>query len=150
MSCSGPSTKRGGVIARKSCRYLLVIVSGGGSGSGIVLKFFMPCQQQSTSSLGSCSKELMGLRGLFGAIDPFDCVSTSTVSTTSLEHRSVERNVESTAGRTPRLNLDWIASRTTTRLRQVLIPFQVVPWLESVLQHAAELTFMLTPNKIRG
>ena len=92
----------------------------------------------------------MGLRGLFGEIDPFDCVNTSTVSTASMEHRSVERNVESTVERTPRLNLDWIASRTTTRLRQVLIPFLVVPWSESVLQHTAELMFMLTPDEIRG
>ena len=92
----------------------------------------------------------MGLRGLFGEIDPFERITTSTVSTTSMEHRSVEKNVESTAERTPRLNLDWIASRTMTRLRQVLIPFPVVPWSESILQYAAESTFMLTPNEIRG
>ena len=30
------------------------------------------------------------------------------------------------------------------------VPFPVVPWLESVLQHCAELTFMLTPDDIRG
>ena len=51
---------------------------------------------------------------------------------------------------TPRLNLDWIASRTMMRLRQVLIPFPPGPWQESVLQHAAESTFMLTPDDIRG
>ena len=28
--------------------------------------------------------------------------------------------------------------------------FPVVPWLESVLQHCAESTFMLTPDDIRG
>ena len=92
----------------------------------------------------------MGLRGLFGAIDPFKHVATSTVSTMNLERRSVERNVESTAERMPHLNLDWIASQTTTRLRQVSIPFPVVPWLESILQYAAESTFMLTPDEIRG
>ena len=36
------------------------------------------------------------------------------------------------------------------RLRQVLIPFLVMPWSESILQHAAESTFMLTPDEIRG
>ena len=92
----------------------------------------------------------MGLRGLFGEIDPFECVATSIVSTTSLEHRSVERNVGSAVVTTPRLNLDWIASRTTTRLRQVAIPFPVCPWQESLLQHVAESTFMLTPDDIRG
>ena len=30
------------------------------------------------------------------------------------------------------------------------ILFLVVPWSESVLQHCAELTFMLTPDDIRG
>ena len=30
------------------------------------------------------------------------------------------------------------------------ILFPVVPWLESVLQHCAESTFMLTPDDIRG
>ena len=30
------------------------------------------------------------------------------------------------------------------------IPFLVVPWLESILQHCAESTFMLTPDNIRG
>ena len=30
------------------------------------------------------------------------------------------------------------------------VPFPVVPWLESVLQHCAESTFMLTPDDIRG
>ena len=135
--------------ARKSCWYILPIISGG-SGSGVVLKSFMLCPQQSTSSLGSCSNDSMGLRGLFGAINPFDRVSTSTISTTSLERRSVKRNMESTAGKTLRLNLDWIASWTATRLRQVSIPFPVVPWLESVLQHAAESMFMLTPDEIRG
>ena len=30
------------------------------------------------------------------------------------------------------------------------VPFPVVPWSESVLQHCAELTFMLTPDDIRG
>ena len=68
----------------------------------------------------------------------------------SMECRSVERNVESTVATTPRLNLDWIASRTMTRLRQVLIPFPPGPWQESVLQHAAESTFMLTPDNNRG
>ena len=92
----------------------------------------------------------MGLRGLFGEIDPFDRVATSTVSTTSMERRSVERNVESAVERTPRLNLDWIASQTTTRLRQVSILFPVVSWSESILQYAAELMFMLTPDEIRG
>ena len=83
-------------------------------------------------------------------IDPFDHVSTLIISTTSSECRSVERNVESTVATTPRLNLDWIASRTMMRLRQVAIPFPVVPWSESVLQYTAESTFMLTPNNIRG
>ena len=32
----------------------------------------------------------------------------------------------------------------------MLIPFPVVPWLESVLQHAAESMFILTPDEIRG
>ena len=36
------------------------------------------------------------------------------------------------------------------RLRQVSILFPVMPWSESVLQHAAESTFMLTPDEIRG
>ena len=36
------------------------------------------------------------------------------------------------------------------RMRQVSIPFPVVPWLESILQHCAESTFMLTPDDIRG
>ena len=35
-------------------------------------------------------------------------------------------------------------------MRQVSIPFPVVPWSESVLQHCAESTFMLTPDDIRG
>ena len=83
--------------------------------------------------LGSHSEELMGLRGLFGTINPFKHVSTSTMSTTSMERRSVERNMESTAVMTPRLNLDWIASRTMTRLRQVSILFLVSSWQESVL-----------------
>ena len=30
------------------------------------------------------------------------------------------------------------------------IPFPVVPWQESILQHAAESMFMLTPDNIRG
>ena len=47
------------------------------------------------------------------------------------------------------LNLGWIASQTMTRMRQVSIPFPAGPWQESVLQHAAESTFMLTPNDIR-
>ena len=129
---------------------MLPIISGGGSESGIVLKFYMSCPQQSTSSLGSHSEELMGLRGLFSAIDPFKCVSTSIVSTMSMEHRSLKRNLELTAVTTPHLNLDWIASQTMTRLRQVSIPFLVGPWQESMLQHAAESTFMLTPDNIRG
>ena len=58
--------------------------------------------------------------------------------------------MELTVATTPRLNLDWIASQTMTRLRQVSIPFPAGPWQESVLQHAAELTFMLTPDDIRG
>ena len=93
------------------------------------------CLQQSTSSPGSRSEGLMGLRGLFGEIDPFE---------------RVERNMESAVATTLRLNLDWIASRTMTRLRQVSIPFLAGPWQESLLQHAAELTFMLTPDNIRG
>ena len=109
----------------RSCQYVLLIVSGGGFGSGIVLNFTR-CQQQSTSSLGSRSDNSMGLRGLFGTIDPFECVSTLTMSTTSLERRSIERNVESTVATTPRLNLDCIASQTMTRLRQVSIPFPVL------------------------
>ena len=56
--------------------------------------------------------------------------------------------MESTVATTPCLNLDWIASRTRMRLRQVSIPFPSGPWQESVLQHAAELTFMLTPDDI--
>ena len=32
----------------------------------------------------------------------------------------------------------------------MLIPFPVSPWQESILQHAAELTFMLTPDDMRG
>ena len=48
------------------------------------------------------------------------------------------------------LNLGWIHSRTMTRMRQVLVPFPVMPWSESVLQHCAESTFMLTPDDIRG
>ena len=42
----------------------------------------------------------MGLRGLFGLINPFNRVSTLTVSTTSSERRSVERNMESTVATT--------------------------------------------------
>ena len=110
----------------------------------------MRCPQQSTSSLGSCSEGSMGLRGLFGEIDPFERVAISTVSTMSSEHRSVERNMESAVAMTPCLNLDWIASWTMTRLRQVSIPFLAGPWQESLLRHAAELTFMLTPDDIRG
>ena len=106
--------------------------------------------QQSKSSLGSCSEESMGLRRLFGAINPFKCVATSTISTTNLERRSIKRNVELTVVMTLHLNLDWIASQTITRLRQVSIPFLAGPWQESILQHAAELTFMLTPDNIRG
>ena len=67
-----------------------------------------------------------------------------------LEHRSIERNMESTAVTTSHLNLDWIASWTMTRLRQVLILFLPGPWQESILQHAVELTFMLTPDDIGG
>ena len=92
----------------------------------------------------------MGLRGLFGEIDPFERITTSTVSTMSLERRSVGRNEECPAVTTPRLNLGWIHSQTMTRMRQVSVPFPVGPWQESVLQHAAELTFMLTPDDIRG
>ena len=92
----------------------------------------------------------MGLRGLFGAINPFKCVTTSTVSTMSLEHRSVERNMELTVVTTLCMNLDWIASWTMTRLRQVSILFPVGPWQESILQHAAESMFMSTPDDIRG
>ena len=92
----------------------------------------------------------MGLRGLFGEIDPFECVATLTILTTSLEHRSVERNMESVVATTLCLNLDWIASRTMMRLRQVAIPFLVCPWQESLLQHVAESMFMLTPDNIRG
>ena len=111
---------------------------------------FTQCLQQSTSSLGSHSEESMGLRGLFGEIDPFEHVATTTVSTTSSELRNVGRNEECPAVTTPRLNLGWIHSWTMTRMRQVSIPFPVVPWSESVLQHCAELTFMLTPDDIRG
>ena len=32
----------------------------------------------------------------------------------------------------------------------MLVPFPVVPWSESILQHCAESTFMLTPDDIRG
>ena len=151
MSCSGPLTGRGKrtTMTKRSCWYILPIVRGGGFRSGVVLNF-MRCPQQSTSSLGSRSNNSMGLRGLFGVINPFDRVSTLIVSTMSMERRSVERNVESTVATTPCLNLDWIASWTMMRLRQVLIPFPVVPWLESILQHAAESTFMLTPDEIRG
>ena len=138
------------MTARKSCRYIFPIVSGGRLGLGIVLKSFMLCQQQSTSNLGFRSDNSMGLRGLFDMIDPFEHVSTLTISTTSLECRSVKRNMELTVGRTLCLNLDWIASQTTTRLRQVSILFPVMPWSESILQHAAELMFMLTPDDIRG
>ena len=108
------------------------------------------CPQQLTSSLGSHSEELMGLRGLFREINPFECVTILTISTTSSERRSVGRNEECPAVTTPRLNLGWIHSRTMTRMRQVSVPFPVVPWQESVLQHAAESTFMLTPYNIRG
>ena len=108
------------------------------------------CPQQSTSSLGSRSDDSMGLRGLFGAINPFKQVSTSTVSTMSLECRIVKRNVELTVVTTLCLNLDWIASQTMMRLRQVSILFPPGPWQESILQHAAELMFMLTPDDIRG
>ena len=137
------------MTTKRRCWYVLLIVKGGGFELDVVLNS-MQCLQQSTSSLGSRSEESMGLGGLFGAIDPFNCVSTSTVSTTSLERRSVERNMDLTVATTPRPNLDWIASWTMTRLRQVLILFPVVPWLESVLQYTAELTFMLTPDNIRG
>ena len=92
----------------------------------------------------------MGLRGLFGEIDPFEHVAISTVSTTSSELRSIGRNEEYPAVTTPRLNLGWIHSRTMTRMRQVSVLFLVVPWSESVLQHCAESTFMLTPDDIRG
>ena len=92
----------------------------------------------------------MGLRGLFSEIDPFECVTTMTVSTTSSELRSIGRNKESPAVTTPRLNLGWIHSWTMTRMRQVSIPFLVVPWSESILQRCAESTFMLTPDDIRG
>ena len=137
------------MTTKRSCRYVLLIVRGGGFGSGVVLNSTQ-CLQQLTSSLGSRSEESMGLRGLFGEIDPFERVDTTTVSTTSSERRSVERNVESTVATTPHLNLDWIASWTATRLRQVSVPFPVVPWSESILQHCAESTFMLTPDDIRG
>ena len=95
---------------------------------------------------------LRRIEGIKGAvrIDPFECIATSTVSTMSLERRSVERNVESAVTTTPRLNLDWIASWTMTRLQQVAILFLVCPWQESLLQHVAESTFMLTPDDIRG
>ena len=92
----------------------------------------------------------MGLRGLFREINPFERVAISTISTVSTECGSVGRNEESPAVTTPHLNLGWIHSRTMTRMRQVSIPFPVVPWQESVLQHAAESTFMLTPDNIRG
>ena len=85
------------MTTRKSCWYVFLIVRGEGSELGVVLKSSTPCPQQSTSSLESRSKESMGLRGLFRAINPFKCVTTSTVSTMNLECRSVERNVESTA-----------------------------------------------------
>ena len=152
MSCSGPLIERGkrNTTARRSCRYVLPIISREGLGSGTVLKFFMLCQQQLTSSLGSRSDGSMGLRGLFGKINPFECITTSIVSTTNLEHRSVGRNEESPVVTTLHLNLGWIHSQTMMRMRQVSIPFLVVPWQESVLQHAAELTFMLTPDDIRG
>ena len=61
-----------------------------------------------------------------------------------------ERNVELTVATTLRLNLDWIASQTMTRLRQVSILFPAGPWQGRILQHAAESTFMLTPDNIRG
>ena len=32
----------------------------------------------------------------------------------------------------------------------MLVPFPPGPWQESILQHAAESTFMLTPDNIRG
>ena len=147
MSCSEPSI--GSATARKSCRYVPLIVRGGGSGSGVMLNSIR-CLQQSTSSLGSRSEESMGLRGLFGEIDPFEHVTISTISTTSSEHRSVGRNEERPAVTTPRLNLGWIHSRTMTRMRQVSIPFPVVPWSESVLQHCTESTFMSTPDDTRG
>ena len=108
------------------------------------------CPQQSTSSLGSRSEESMGLRGLFGEIDPFERIAISTISITSSEHRSVGRNKECPAVTTPRLNLGWIHSWTMMRMRQVLVPFPVVPWSESILQHAAGSMFMLTPDDIRG
>ena len=92
----------------------------------------------------------MVLRGLFREIDPFKRVTISTVSTTSLELRSVRRNEECPAVTTPHLNLDWIASRTMMRMRQVSVPFPIMPWSESILQHCAESTFMLTPDDIRG
>ena len=59
-----------------------------------------------------------------------------------------ERGVSS--GYAPHLNLGWIHSRTMARMRQVLVPYPVVPWSESILQHCAESTFMLTPDNIRG
>ena len=95
-------------------------------------------------------QRINGVKGAVGAIDPFECVTTSTIPTTSMERRSIERNMELTVATTPHLNLDWIASWTMTRLRQVSIPFPVGPWQESILQHAAESTFMLTPDDIRG
>ena len=152
MSCSRPLIKRGkwDVTVKRSYWYVLPIIKGGGSGSGVVLKFSTLCPQQLMSSLGSHSEGSMGLRGLFGKIDPFERVATSTVSTTNLECRSVGRNEESPAVMTLCLNLGWIHSWTMTRMRQVSIPFLVVPWQESVLQHAAESTLMLTPDNIRG
>ena len=64
MSCSEPLIGRGKqtTTTRRSCWYVLPIVNRG-SESGVVLNFSMPCPQQSTSSLGSHSKELTGLRG---------------------------------------------------------------------------------------
>ena len=95
-------------------------------------------------------QRINGVKGLFSEIDPFERVAISTVSTTSSERRSVGRNEECPAVTTPPLNLGWIHSRTITRMRQVSIPFPIVPWSGSVLQHCAELTFMLTPDDIRG
>ena len=48
------------MTTKRSCWYVLLIVRGGGFESGVVLNFTQ-CPQQSTSSLGSRSKELMGL-----------------------------------------------------------------------------------------
>ena len=35
-------------------------------------------------------------------------------------------------------------------MHQVSIPFPVVPWQDSMLQHVVESTFMVTPDNIRG